>query len=61
MEVAMTLEETGLAEGFEKVCFGDAFVYGFPSATSGCDSNFGGVWLSLASFLLTFKRAGHEC
>jgi hypothetical protein len=57
----MTLREAGLAEGFAKVCLGDAFVHGFPRVTSGYASYAGAIWLFLASFKSTFLRVSYEC
>ena len=51
----MTLRETELAKGSEKVCFGDASVYRFLLTTRGSGSNAGTVWLFLAFFKLLLK------
>ena len=57
----MTLMETEVVKGSEKVCFGDAFVYHFPWTTPGYDSSHYEVWLFSASFMLTFLRFEYEC
>ena len=59
--LAMTLRGAGLTEGFAEVCLGDAFVYGFLRTALDDASNYGAVWLFLATFVLTYLRSGYEC